>query len=192
MENSLLIITALESELTPAALAAHIPIVYSGVGKINATMATMAAIQQYRPRLIVNFGTAGRINPGLSGLVQIKKVIQRDMIAEPLAPRGTVPFSSRPHEFHSHQGHYVCGSGDSFVTQHDPWLTENRIDLVDMELFAIASVAHAHDIAWLSYKFLSDNANEDSGTEWENRVNHGEELFLEKLQELISQTRKRF
>jgi adenosylhomocysteine nucleosidase len=187
MEHPLLIITALESELTPAALAAHIPIVYSGVGKINATLATYAAIQQYHPKRIVNFGTAGKINTGLSGLVQVKQVVQRDMMTEPLAPRGTVPFSKRPHVFHSPEGDYVCGSGDSFVTQTDPWLLDNRIDLVDMELFAIASVAHLHGIDWLSYKYISDDANENSGTEWESRVNHGEVLFLEKLKGLIYQ-----
>jgi adenosylhomocysteine nucleosidase len=184
MEIPLLIITALQSELKAAALSTHVPIVYTGVGKINATLATYAAIQQYRPQRIVNFGTAGKINPALSGLVQIRKVVQRDMMAEPLAPRGSVPFSERPHVFHSPEGEYVCGSGDSFVTQSDPWLSENRIDLVDMELFAIASVAHLHGIDWLSYKYISDDANHESGSEWESRVNHGEELFLQKLQEI--------
>ena len=36
----------------------------------------------------------------------------------------------------------VCGTGDSFVTALDAWLTENAIDIVDMELFAIAHVCH--------------------------------------------------
>jgi len=184
MAIPLLIITALQSELKAAVVSAHAPIVYTGVGKINAALATYAAIQLYRPKRVVNFGTAGKINPALSGLVQIKKVIQRDMMTEPLAPRGTVPFSEGPHVFHSPEGDYVCGSGDSFVTQSDPWLTGNRIDVVDMELFAIASVAHRHGIDWLAYKYISDDANHESGSEWESRVNHGEGLFLEKLKEL--------
>ena len=38
------------------------------------------------------------------------------MCAEPLAPRGQVPFSGKPNEFSSIASGYVCGTGDSFVT----------------------------------------------------------------------------
>jgi adenosylhomocysteine nucleosidase len=50
-----------------------------------------------------------------------------------------------------------------------------------MELFAIASVAHEHKIDWLSYKFISDDANESSSQEWSTQVNQGQKLFVEKL-----------
>jgi len=50
-----------------------------------------------------------------------------------------------------------------------------------MELFAIAAVAHAHQIKWLSYKFISDEANESSGQDWSKKVSQGQQLFLEKL-----------
>jgi hypothetical protein len=32
----------------------------------------------------------------------------------------------------------------------------------------------------------SDNANADAGNEWQHRVNRGQELYLEKLKELLS------
>jgi len=106
------------------------------------------------------------------------------MNAEPLLPRGRVPFSDRPHELFSGRGSHTCGTGDSFVTAHDSWLYEQRIDVVDMELFAIATVAHEHGIPWLSFKYITDGANDTSGDDWHARVNHGEDLFLAKLQEL--------
>ena len=93
MKNSLVVIVALEDELNRENLSSHIPIVYSGIGKVNASIATFKAIKEYSPNLIINFGTVGKITPNLSGLIQIGSVIQRDMIAEPLSPRGTVPLA---------------------------------------------------------------------------------------------------
>ena len=183
-ETDILLITALPMELDQGKLPDHVRVVYSGVGKINATMATLRGIQQYAPARILNFGTAGGINSALSGLVDIARVIQRDMIAEPLLPRGRVPFCERPHELHSGRGDHTCGTGDSFVTAHDPWLHAQRIDVVDMELFAIATVAHEHGIPWMSFKYITDGANDASGDDWNTRVSHGEALFLAKLREL--------
>ena len=148
-------------------------------------MTTLKAIEQYKPKHLINFGTAGSIKPNLSGLLEIRRVIQRDMIAEPLSPRGRVPFCERPHEYFSTSGQHTCATGDSFVTAKDPWLDHQGVDVVDMELFAIAAVAHEHKLPWLAYKYVTDQANDDSGQEWSNKVNHGEALFLEKIATLI-------
>lgn len=185
MKTELLIITALESELNSDALPAGLEIIYSGVGKINAALMTAKAIHQFNPSKIINFGTVGKINPQLDDLVGIGKVIQRDMMAEPLAPRGETPFCNRPSEYLS-SGEYVCGSGDSFVTGKDPWLLSQGVDVVDMELFAIAYVANHHQIPWHSYKYISDDANENSGDVWHQKVNHGQELFLNQLKQMLS------
>jgi adenosylhomocysteine nucleosidase len=186
MKHNLLIITALESELNRKALSADINIVYTGVGKINASIATYQAIHQYQPTHIINFGTAGKINPQIHGLLEIGSVIQRDMNAEPLAPRGKTPFSHTPVKYHSQAGRYVCGTGDSFVNSHDQWLHEQKVDLVDMELFAIAAVAHHHQVPWQSFKYITDDANENSGDDWQGKVNHGQELYLEMLAQILS------
>ncbi len=186
MKTQLLIITALESELDKSVLPAGIEIVYSGVGKINATAASIQAIHELQPKRIVNFGTVGKINPGLQGLVEIGKVIQRDMMTVPLAPRGQTPFCSKPSEYLSLGGEHICGTGDSFVAAHDPWLASQGVDVVDMELFAIANIAYQFNIPWQSFKYVTDDANADSGNEWKHRVNHGQELYLEKLKELLS------
>jgi adenosylhomocysteine nucleosidase len=107
------------------------------------------------------------------------------MNTEPLAPRGTTPFCERPKEYLSH-GQYLCGSGDSFVTAHDVWLHAQGVDVVDMELFAIAAVAHDLGIPWSSYKYITDDANEHAGKDWHEKVNHGQELFLQELKQLLS------
>ena len=186
MKTQLLIITALESELAKNVVPAGIQIVYSGVGKINATAASIQAIHEFQPKRIVNFGTVGKINSALQGLLEIGKVIQRDMMTVPLAPRGQTPFCPKPSEYLSLSGEYICGTGDNFVTAHDPWLISQGIDVVDMELFAIANIAYQFNIPWQSFKYVTDDANSDSGKEWQHRVNHGQELYLEKLKELMS------
>lgn len=181
----ILLLVALKNELEAISIPKSIPVAYTGIGKINAATVTQSAIAHYRPKLIVNFGTVGKINPALSELITIGKVIQRDMIAEPLAPRGVTPFCSKPAEYYSEHGQYTCGTGDSFVTSSDPWLIHQSVDVVDMELFAIAAVAHEHQIPWRSYKFISDAADEQAGEQWHQRINHGEELFLQELKQLL-------
>jgi adenosylhomocysteine nucleosidase len=111
------------------------------------------------------------------------------MNAEPLAPRGKTPFSQSPAKYHSSTGLYTCGTGDSFVHSRDDWLYQQKVDLVDMELYAIAAVAHHHNIPWQSFKYITDDANEQSGEDWHGKVNHGQEVYLSKLQELLKETR---
>ena len=185
MKSELLIITALESELKQTDLPSDVKIVFTGIGKVNAALESAKAIQAYQPKLIINFGTVGKITAGLNGLLSIRKVIQRDMVAEPLAPRGMTPFCPHPHEYFSVGGDHVCGTGDSFVTAYDPWLHSQQVDVVDMELYAIAAAAFHFNIPWRSFKYISDDANEDSGNEWTEKVHHGHDLYMKKLTEFL-------
>ncbi|HMD59457.1 MAG TPA: 5'-nucleosidase, partial [Steroidobacteraceae bacterium] len=75
------LIVALESELSRRTLPAGVTVRHSGVGKVNAAIATVNTILNDRPALVINYGTAGRIRQGLAGLVEVARVIQRDMLA---------------------------------------------------------------------------------------------------------------
>jgi adenosylhomocysteine nucleosidase len=185
MKTQLLIITALESELKREALPTGVRIIYTGVGKINATLASLKAIHECQPRLIVNFGTVGKVNPEVTGLLEIGKVIQRDMSAEPLAPRGITPFCPYPYEYFSIGGEHICGTGDNFVTTQDAWLKSQKVDVVDMELFAIAATAYQFDIPWQSFKYITDDANVNAGDDWQDKMHYGQELYLHKLNQLL-------
>ncbi|CAM3746004.1 5'-methylthioadenosine nucleosidase [Polynucleobacter brandtiae] len=185
MKSNLLIITALESELSRAVLPPGVGIIYSGIGKVNAALMTYQAIEEFEPKRIINFGTAGKVNLDLHGLLEIGQVIQRDMQTEPLAPRGQTPFCPRPQVYRSPGGIHMCGTGDSFVTAHDPWLQEQGVDVVDMELFAIAATAYQFQIPWQSFKYITDDANTQSGNDWQEKVNDGQDAFLLKLKELL-------
>ena len=131
----------------------------------------------HRPRLVLNFGSVGRVRPGPHGLLEVARVLQRDMLAEPLAPRGSTPFHDGPHALESGWPGVVCATGDSFVTGPDAWFGAQGVDVVDMELFAIAAVCRSQGVAWRALKFVSDEANAESGQDWAANLRIGEQLF---------------
>jgi adenosylhomocysteine nucleosidase len=179
---SILIVAALPEELD------HPGVLHTGVGKLNAAYALTRELQRRRPKLVVNYGTAGGLQPSLAGLVEIRRVLQVDMEAEPLAPRGQTPFSPGPFQLDSGAEGVVCGSGDRFVTAVDPWLLQHNVEVVDMELFAIASVCQREGIPWRSFKYISDHADRDSETSWQAHVQGGQALFLQRLAALAGQS----
>lgn len=158
-----------------------VQLIHSGVGKINAALAAREAIQTLRPTLVVNFGTAGAVHAGAHGLLDIGRVIQRDMDAEPLAPRGVTPFAIHPPEIVASGAGVCCATGDSFVRGPDAWLHAQGVDVVDMELYAIAEVCRRAGVPWWGCKFVTDRADDNAGDDWMARASHGEPLFLQAL-----------
>ncbi len=187
MGKHILVIIALESELPEAAIHmrqhANVTLLASGVGKVNAARATTAALLASRPSLVINYGTAGSLSPSIHALVEVGSVVQRDMMAMPFAPRGTTPFSPDAAILHSGQKGVVCGSGDSFVSGADEWMKEAHIDVVDMELFAIAHVCDHYGVPWRSFKYITDDASDGAAQDWAANVHKGEDLFWAALEQ---------
>lgn len=187
MTQKILILTALASELHATTAPAGVEVIFTGVGKVNAAATTTAAILQHRPQLIVNFGTAGKVNAQVDGLLEIASVIQRDMLAMPLSPRGVTPLSDEPASYASGHGNAVCGTGDSFVSAVDPWLVQQGVDVVDMELFAIAHTCHRYDVPWRAFKFITDSADDDAAEHWNENVHRGAALFWQQFAQILEQ-----
>ena len=187
MSGKILVLTALESELDKERAPEGFEIIYTGVGKVNAASAATLSLLVLRPTLVINYGTAGKINAKLRGLVEVSHVIQRDMNAEPLSPRGVTPYSPDHSRLASGQDGIVCGTGDSFVTSVDPWLNANGVDIVDMELYAIAYVCQRHSIPWRALKFITDDANEAAAEHWTANVADGQTLFWDAMKALAAQ-----
>ena len=181
----LVIIVALQDEL-PNLKVDNCKLVYSGVGKVNAARTTTEAILKFQPREVVNLGTVGVLSEDKLGVIlPVNEVIERDMIAEPLSPRGKVPFEKSDNIFSSRQSGFRCATGDSFVTQPDPWLTSNKVDMVDMELFAVAKVCSNYNIPWLSLKFGTDLANAEAAKHWSGSLKEAQNALFSALLELI-------
>ena len=167
-------------------------VVYTGVGKVQAAYHLQRAIvdayaRGYTDITVTNYGTAGGLNPLVTGLVEIGRFVQRDMIAEPLTTRGTIPFSNPPVSSiitSSPVSQVCCGTGDSFVTETDLFYVSSDIDCVDMEGWALAYIAEQYHLPFRSFKYISDNADSDAADSWTANCGTGAELILNKLKEL--------
>jgi adenosylhomocysteine nucleosidase len=118
--------------------------------------------------------------PLIGQLVQPDVIIQRDMMAEPQAPRGVVPFeqsdTAGPIMLNTNTN-ITLGTGDSFVMKPDPWFEYASIDLVDMEAYALAKAANRFKIPFKCYKYVSDFADENAADTWQENVDKGADLF---------------
>lgn len=168
-----IILVALPEELD-ASLVKH-PVIYTGVGLSNAALMTYEAIIQYKPQRVINYGSAGALK-NHSGLLSVAAVCQRDANCEPLRERGFM-LGENILYYQSGQSGVRCGSGNNFVTDPDQW-TLDHCDIVDMELWAIAKVCDRLHVPWISKKYISDNANGDSGTVWQESLINGQNEFL--------------
>jgi len=183
---NILLVVALEEELPNPPK--NTTVVYTGVGKVQAaTRLAQALCKSTKPNLIVNYGTAGGLNPMVKGMREIGTFVQRDMMAMPMVDRGVVPFSD---PILSDIGtaspvmQLRCGTGDSFVMGPDKWFVEADIDCVDMEGYALAYVAQEYNIPFRSFKYISDMADENAAQEWSKNVANGAERFLELFAKL--------
>jgi adenosylhomocysteine nucleosidase len=179
--TKILVVAALESELNAEGAVDGVEVMFGGIGKINAAVATTTAILTARPQLVVNYGTCGKITKSLYGLVEVSHVVQRDMIAIPLAPRGVTPMCEDHPILTSGHGFAVCGTGDSFVTSADPWLSANKVDVVDVELFAIAHVCNRFGVPWRAFKYITDTADDFAHENWTANCTKGADLFWSRL-----------
>lgn len=178
--NRILIVSALSREIPN--LDTNHRIIYTDVGKVNATYSLMKAFQLRRYDLVINYGTAA--SKVHSGLVDCTKFIQRDMDATPMGFKiGETPFDKEPsmidfsHIKNPIGKNLTCYTGDSFVTDMTPY-----DDVVDMEAYALAKTCWKEGIDFVSYKYISDDGNPD---DWEKNCNKGVKKFKEILDENI-------
>ena len=149
------------------------PIYLSGCGKVNASIATMKAINDGH-KSIINFGSAGTVSD-ITGFVQVTGYVDRDMDARALGcDLGQTPFEDGI--LIGNTG-IVCGSGDKFATSKP----EIACDIVDMEAYAIAKICLKERINFRSFKYISDSADENSASDWEENIHKGNTLFQQLL-----------
>ena len=188
-------------------------VLYTGVGKVNATYKLTKRFGTYHSfpavrrshSLVINYGTAGSRELPVGELVDCTQFIQRDMDATQFGfLRGQTPFEETDSlyngksiialdsnsEFNPIGKHYVCGTGDNFVdgvplesyTFGDNWMC----DVVDMEAYALAKVCYHYDISFISFKYITDNANEHSSKDWEDNLGDGIVEFKERVLDLLT------
>jgi|TARA_B100000780_G_C20894521_1_gene355988 adenosylhomocysteine nucleosidase len=144
-----------------------------GVGKINAAYNTLRLINIYKPKIIINYGTVGAINKRLKGMIECTRFYQRDMDVRVLDfELGETPFDKIKEIITSENG-YSCGTGDNFVNKN----IDMKVDVVDMEAYAIAKVCKLQNIDFKCFKYISDNADENSSKDWKQNLKIGTKVF---------------
>ena len=186
-KDNILIVCALEIE-TQGQLDDW-EVIYTGVGKINATMKLVDRLTDYnyaKPKLVVNYGTAGSRKIKKGQIVDCTKFVQRDMDVTGLGfMRGQTPFENDIRfildydhvEFNPIGRKASCGSGDNFVEDRTNYYGE----VVDMEAYALAKVCHHYDINFISFKYITDGADEQSHEDWEKNLSDGIKEFKERV-----------
>ena len=156
---------------------------HTGVGKINATYNTLRLINLNNPKIIINYGTAGAINSELKGIVECTKFYQRDMDVRGLDFKlGETPFDDVKEIVTSEKG-CSCGTGDTFVNKK----IDMKVDVVDMEAYAIAKVCKLENIEFRCFKYISDNANENANIDWNENLALGVKAFTKFINDNLNQ-----
>ena len=180
----IIILSAIEPEIR--SLDTEYEIILTGVGKVNAALSAFKTIRERKPDLIINFGTAGSLKKNVSGLVDCKYFVQRDMDSRPLGTElGQTPFETDPpriieipdHPINTINMNLVCATGDSFV-QSEIGL---KADVVDMEAYAIAKVCYLESIYIACFKFISDFADNSAANDFSENVKNAGKVFSEYL-----------
>ena len=188
LEKKILIVCALEVE-TQNQLEDY-EVLYTGVGKVNATFELTRKFGKYGSYIpydmVINYGTAGSRKIKKKTLVDCTKFIQRDMDVTGLGfMRGETPFEQDPPfviqqqnvEFNPIGRNATCGSGDNFAEDKSQYYGE----VVDMEAYALAKVCYLYDIPFISFKYITDGADEQAHEDWEKNLADGIEVFKEKI-----------
>ena len=192
-KNDILIVCAFERE-TVGQLDDW-DVLYTGVGKVNATLKLTQRLQVNRslppmPKLLINYGTPGSRELPIGELVDCTKFTQRDMNVTSLGfMQGQTPFENLiptvldyDHvEFNPIGEKLRCGTGDNFVDNN----IDSYSDVFDMEAYALAKVCHHYDIPFISFKYITDNADEHSAGDWVDNCSDGVREFKEKVLDLI-------
>jgi adenosylhomocysteine nucleosidase len=181
-----LVVVALQAECAGVFEAAGVPVLYCGVGKVNAAMVLARELARYalhaQPQpLVLNFGSAGSRRHAAGTLVACTHFVQRDMDVRGLGfELGVTPYDTAPPMLNfepvfKHLPAAVCGSGDSFATT----VADMDCEVVDMEAYALAKVCWREQAQFGCAKYVTDGADHAAADDWQRNVHKAAEAFLQ-------------
>jgi len=175
-----LIVFALEKE-APGIFKDYADVYAIGVGKVNAAINTMRLINLYKPDRVINFGTAGGIKVG-SGIYRINQVLQHDVNLMALGLAPGCQLGEVAAEINLSGEGKICASGDLFVTE--PAKLRTPCDIIEMEAYSIAKACEISQVQVEIWKYITDQADENSAKDWQSQVQTGENYYRQVLESL--------
>jgi adenosylhomocysteine nucleosidase len=191
--HGFLVTVALEIEAQGLFEAAGVPVLYTGLGKVNAAIALTARLAELRVRgvalpTVLNFGTAGSPVLPTHTVVACRAFVQRDMDVTGLgfAP-GVTPYEHEPpriefDQMFSELPHGVCGSGDRFETGRPAV----ACDVIDMEAYALAKACRRAGAGFGCVKYVTDGADHAAADDWQKNLPRAAAAFLEQYRRLAA------
>ncbi|KGP74117.1 5'-methylthioadenosine/adenosylhomocysteine nucleosidase [Pontibacillus yanchengensis] len=168
-----------------------IVLVQSGIGKVNATMASTLLINEFDVDKLINSGISGAIHPDveLGDIVISKDTVQHDMdeTAKGFEP-GIIPRLEKGYFKADEQMVKLAekaakqlpeetqvftqriASGDQFIANEEKkqWILDTfNAYVVEMEGAAVGQVAHLNDVPYIVIRSASDDAGEEAVMKWE-------------------------
>jgi adenosylhomocysteine nucleosidase len=141
----------------------------TGIGKVNAVLAVVDALENFEPHLILNIGTAGSVDRDVDSIVICSIFVDRDMkkckdfgVTYHLDFKEELKDISLLEKWDTGN---ICNTGDSFVTH-----IIDEADAFDMENFAVASLCKRRSIPFISVKYITDKIGENSVKHWEDKL----------------------
>jgi adenosylhomocysteine nucleosidase len=182
---STLVVVALRTESAGVFEAAGVPVLYCGVGKVNAAIALTRELTRYAEHgqampQVLNFGSAGSRRLAAGTLVGCHEFVQRDMDVRGLGfdlgvtPYDEAPFCLRFEPLFGHLPQAVCGSGDSFATG----AIDMDCTVVDMEAYALAKACWHEKAPFACAKYVTDGADHAAGDDWQRNLHKAADEFL--------------
>ncbi|MGW2252974.1 nucleosidase [Kitasatospora sp. NPDC001660] len=148
----------------------RLPVLLTGMGKVNAAAALATVLARGdQPSEVINLGTAGALRPGWEGTHHVTQVIQHDLDSPALLALTGRTYGA-PLVVGKGDGP-ILATGDLFVS--DPAARDRlaeHADLVDMEGYAVATVAHRAGLPVRLVKHVSDEAGDGAAHSWRESV----------------------
>jgi len=180
-----------------------VPVLYTGLGKVNAAYRLSRALLEHKalwgslPR-VVNFGTVGSPKLVAGSVVACRKFVQRDIDLSGLGfALGVTPFEEVPARLEFPRlfpelPEAVCGTGDRFETERAATSSNSSLDydVVDMEGYALAKVCHFEGAELGAVKYVTDGADGDAGIDWQANLPRAALAFLEHYETLLARPSK--
>lgn len=152
-----------------------LPVLLTGMGKVNAAAALAAVLGRGpKPSQVVNLGTAGALHSDLMGIHEVRTVIQHDLDTELLRTLTGMeygaPITLADDSAASGRG-LVLASGDVFIADAGARdVLAKKADLVDMEGYALAAAAAGSGVHTTMVKHVTDEADEHAARSWRESV----------------------
>jgi adenosylhomocysteine nucleosidase len=154
-----LIVMALSVESQGLFEAAGIPVHYTGVGKISSATKLTQILIKNKPKHILNLGSAGSRKWPIGTLLEVESTVRRDQV---------LPWMQKTLKLKTmtELEKAVCASADYIETGE----AASQWDLMDMEVYSLASVCSEFNVPLTSVKYVTDNSDQNLRRDWDSQL----------------------